>query len=406
MNSRCISLWLSGMALALICVSSNAAQTRAELSGRMLELRQIGLAQELRSDYYLGAFFVAPNVGDIRDANASVPMRMSFVVLANRLSAREFQRHWKERIALNNPRAEWQKNGSSIVRFAEAMKDTLQRGDRVDFDRVDGLVRVSLNDQMITEFQDNGFYSLLLNCWLGDNPPTQAFRRAMNGNVDVAQQQQWIKEWQLMVPVERELASLARPSTKELPVLAAKSAQEAKSLSVKPQSKSIASAKPNSAKPTPNVDTIVVAATKAAAIDVSVATQPDASVESSSALVNRATQELVTANVDAPEVIDTDAQEIDKDLLLGEYKRQIIAHIQRHLEYPSRAWRLGLTGDGSVRVTIGENGAVNAKEVVESTGQMLLDRSMLDMVERAMPLPPAEIPLGEFQLDIPVSFTR
>jgi len=117
-------------------------------------------------------------------------------------------------------------------------------------------------------------------------------------------------------------------------------------------------------------------------------------------------EELLAANLNALEALDANAQEIDKDLLLGEYKRQIIAHIQRHLEYPSRAWRLGLTGDGTVRVTVGERGVVSAKEVVESTGQMLLDRSMLDMVERAMPLPQAEMSLGEFQLDIPVSFTR
>lgn len=399
----------------LFAVIVQAAPNRVEVAGQWLELSQVGLAQELRSDYYLGGFYLASGLNDIHSASAVAPVRMSFIVLTNRMSAREFQRHWKERIALNNARNEWQPHGESILRFAGSIKDTLQRGDRVDIDKFKNTVRISLNGSELITLDDNGFFTLLLNCWLGENPPTQAFRRAMNGEAAAEERQLWLADWQQLQPVQRELVSLR----KALPVVASAekpvakpepnvAANKAVTTPVsKPVSKPVAKPEPTVA---PKVETTtaateVVVAQREPEVKSVPTAEPQAVPSFADQVAEQAASNLASmVNESAP--VQAETIELDTDLLLGEYKRTVLTHIRRHLEYPSRAWRLGLTGEGVIRIQVASDGSVSDAEIIESTGQKLLDRSMNEMVERAMPLPKPESGMPAFTLDIPVAFAR
>lgn len=418
-----------------------------------VQLRGIAVAQELRSDYYIGAIYLpewSPEL--VLAASETVPKRMQLKVLAERLSAREFQRHWKERIALNNPRATWQPQGERILKFANAFRDNLQRGDQIEFDFLPGRgTSVRLNGQVLTTITGDGFYPLLLSAWLGEIPPTKAFQNLLRSGADNPGWAALTDKLSSLAIVERPLMSVASavdetparvasvepaktartavankptPSktesvkadsgktvaTKTVPTKPAASAVAATKAAGDGQSDKLAERKPveliadkagvnavsGSGVGTPDPATVMAQAEPAASTSGTADTAPAVAVVESG------------TNVSDEPVAGSSASELDEDLLLGEYKRDALRHIRKQLEYPARAWRLGLTGSGIIRARLDRSGKLLGSEVVVSTGQMILDHAMTAMLERSLPLPalPAAVRSNELELDIPVDFIK
>ncbi|NQD36454.1 TonB family protein [Permianibacter sp. IMCC34836] len=394
-----------------------------------LQLHGIAVAQHLRNDYYIGALYLpdwSPDPGQA--ANETVPKRLSMKVLADRLSAREFQRHWKELIALNNPRSTWQPQGERILKFAEAFQDGLQRGDQIDFDFLPGQgTRVRLNNELLVSINGDGFYPLLLSAWLGDIPPSKAFQSALLGSQDAEARARLILSFTAIPAVSRPLTSSAAIAAagNPAPVSTATLASSATALD---KAASAPAAKPAAKKPVPTATSKAVppqpavTAVAAAGSAPQPATTPAHARESAAVSMVATAQPVATPSeqVDViPGSVQTEAPTkapiasvatalVDEDLLLGEYKRSALQKIRKQLEYPPRAWRLGLTGSGVIRVQIDRAGSVLASTVVVSTGQMILDQAMVSMVERSVPLAalPAEVSVNELSLEIPVDFVR
>lgn len=72
------------------------------------------------------------------------------------------------------------------------------------------------------------------------------------------------------------------------------------------------------------------------------------------------------------------------------YPAQVLAWIERHKRYPSRASDRRLEGEAVVALTLDRRGRLRRVELVQSSGHALLDEAAIDAVRRADPFPRPE----------------
>jgi len=85
----------------------------------------------------------------------------------------------------------------------------------------------------------------------------------------------------------------------------------------------------------------------------------------------------------------------------------LLAHLARHKRYPRSSQDRGDQGVAHLRFTMTRQGRVTAQRVEKSSGHALLDAEVLDLIQRAQPLPapPADMPGEHFDLLIPIQFS-
>lgn len=90
------------------------------------------------------------------------------------------------------------------------------------------------------------------------------------------------------------------------------------------------------------------------------------------------------------------------------WQSRLFAHIARYKRYPLMARKKRQQGTVSVNFTIDTQGKVSAKRVVKSSGYPLLDQEVLNLLDRAQPLPkpPADVLNGKNArtITIPINF--
>ena len=72
------------------------------------------------------------------------------------------------------------------------------------------------------------------------------------------------------------------------------------------------------------------------------------------------------------------------------YPAQVLAWIERHKRYPSRASDRRLEGEAVVALTLDRRGQLRRVELIQSSGHGLLDEAALEAVQRANPFPRPE----------------
>lgn len=93
--------------------------------------------------------------------------------------------------------------------------------------------------------------------------------------------------------------------------------------------------------------------------------------------------------------------------ILSRYEQLISRWIEQYKRYPDEAKKQGLVGRGVVRIRINREGKVLFYALDKSTGSMILDRALNDMVHAADPVPkaPDNYPAGRLlEFLIPVEF--
>lgn len=89
-----------------------------------------------------------------------------------------------------------------------------------------------------------------------------------------------------------------------------------------------------------------------------------------------------------------------------DYMAQLAAWLNRHKRYPGSARSRGQEGTAMLRFTMGRDGRVLSHRIERSSGYALLDEAVVEMVERAQPLPrlPDEMAQARLEIVVPVRF--
>ena len=87
------------------------------------------------------------------------------------------------------------------------------------------------------------------------------------------------------------------------------------------------------------------------------------------------------------------------------WTRQVVALIERNKRYPADA--RGAVGTTQLTFSLDRQGRVIDSRIVKSSGNVALDREVLDLVKRAQPFPlaPTDMTGENFPLTVPILFT-
>ncbi len=84
------------------------------------------------------------------------------------------------------------------------------------------------------------------------------------------------------------------------------------------------------------------------------------------------------------------------------YFNDLVKHLSKHKKYSRVAKRRGYEGSATIAFTVDRQGAATAIEIVSSSGHKVIDQSVLDMLERALPLPPVPFDLNQIELRVAI----
>ncbi|MCO7224010.1 TonB family protein [Pleionea sp. CnH1-48] len=420
----------------IITASFYSSDVRAEKqkvilndNGITLNLQGTAVYKNLREDIYIAQLFATGNSLKIKELmQDDVAKRMSLRIMQDRISARSFTRLWKERIAINNERAVWQPFGSEIAKFTKAIAYTYEKGDQVDIELLPNeAIKVYIDKVEFYKTTNLAFYNLLLSTWIGEIPPTKAFKKDITSDNSTDKQEELLALYDTLVPIEGRIQpEFSEPAIVDATNIAAnatKAVTGATNVAAAPTEKKPEVKKPvkQTKKPAPKPKQ--VASTKSNNKSSKPKTETPKKVAKKEPVKtsrNTAPKEKAVAATPPPKVVrkpkikvapqivvDEADLELDTALIQGEYIRKLVQTIKRNQKFPSRAWRLKMEGDGAAIVTI-NNGRIVGQQIWESTNYKLLDRAILDMIKKTEELPPLPKELkGEtFEFTINVSFSR
>ena len=436
-------------AISIFCLTTTfIQQPKAELiaslpQGNSLKLLGIGMHQELRNDIYIGALFAPDSITSVDQLKGDeIAKRMSIRFVA-KYSHRKMARHWKERLAMNNPREQWQPLTREIVGFSRIFKRSLEIGDELNIDHIPGVgTQVYLNGTLFQTIEKEGFIDLLLNVWLGTNPPTKAFKKSIRGQDAEEIQLSFETKYQALQPIpgrfDADLAPVTKvasadetanknttqPAETKAKKPAATTTQKktpAKKVAAKtppPQQKKPEQSQKKVATTKPKTNAGSSVAKKAAdtVADVSKVAKldkdnfkPDISLSSTLKTEPKKQPVQKTASLDKPS--EAAAQELeeeffDADLISGSYTRDLLNSIRQFQQYPKKALVNGDQGDVLAKVKIDADGEIIDFSIVERSGSRVLDKAVTRMVKKAAPFQaiPKELKLQEFEFEVPISF--
>lgn len=90
----------------------------------------------------------------------------------------------------------------------------------------------------------------------------------------------------------------------------------------------------------------------------------------------------------------------------GQYKRMLLAAMNRHKKYPRIAKSRGWQGKVIIQFNLDRNGNILTKSVVQSSGHKSLDKAAIKMAEKAAPFPkpPSVLQGDNFNIKVPIPF--
>jgi len=402
-------VYLSGfLCLLLFFYSSFGNSIEAALDkDTSLSLFSISIHRESLHDIYIAAIFAPSNIENYRQLkDPTLAKRMSFKFLS-KYSSRQMSRLIKQRIALNNSKASWRPYTTQIVKIANLFKTPMQSGDQLDIDYIPNQgVKIYLNQTLFLTIAQAEVYQLLLNIWIGNIPPTEAFKVAIRGEQSEQKKLALVEIYQSITTqigrfdhnkvkankvkvVAKKIIRRKKKPLKKSPV-------KKKTIPISKVVKSTTSSLPSA------VQTIVTKKVTSQAKKVEnkpVTRKPKTTNNKDSVLANN------RVPIDIP--ISIVEQAVDKDLVRGSYTQTLIEHIRKYQYYPKKALIAELQGSVTLRITIDREGNILSRKLVKRSGSRILDREVLKMVGKATPYPviPKELEITTFAFNVPLNFT-
>lgn len=150
----------------------------------------MGLTQTMNDDYYIGAFYMDDTAGSVSEEDLAYldrARRMEFRFISDYArSGRSFSRSIAESISINNSRDEISEAKPKLQTFLRLFKGSYKKGDVLRFDYHPSFgTKIILNDSSLGEIKDSQeLYSLLVNIWVGERPPSSSFKVGIIGEND------------------------------------------------------------------------------------------------------------------------------------------------------------------------------------------------------------------------------
>ena len=90
---------------------------------------------------------------------------------------------------------------------------------------------------------------------------------------------------------------------------------------------------------------------------------------------------------------------------MNSWKRAVAKKVAKKQKYPRAALAREIEGKAKVRLIVAADGSISSHEVVEETGEAILDKEIVKLVERLNPLPALPEDRTELSFVLPLSWT-
>ena len=153
--------------------------TAAHAQNGELNINGIASFEQLHKEYYIGALYLGwPGHDPAAIANMPGKKRMEIHITADRWPALRFSQIWNQLITINNPSATINTNAMDIIAFTSIPKGDLIEGDVVAIElTANNATHVSLNGVTALRTDSPALFTMLLNTWIGQRPPSSEFKR-------------------------------------------------------------------------------------------------------------------------------------------------------------------------------------------------------------------------------------
>ena len=370
-------------------------------------LNGVAVYSELGNELFIAALYSEQTGTNAQELiNGSYPKRIELKVLSRAgVTERQFNRLWRESIAINNDQNLLTAQAENMVYFEALFRDRLETNDHVVIDFVPARgVSISLNTVELGHIEDDAFFGLLLRSWIGLVPSSTQFRDNLLSVtlVDAALVNRYtqmyprnarinaVKQWRQASQPEMADETAIESTPVVIPVPASVATKDAAKLATTPKS--------SSPKPLPVAAPVAIVKNDSSSLAASSARSMD---------TNKSEPDIQQASA----VIDTQAQQntLRAQVLLAKqfYMADVFKKIYSQVSYPKRAQELQQTG--TVRVTVVIDALGKLKSVIpgEASPFMLLNKAALAAVKRAAPFAP--LPSGfdvtEMEFSVPITFS-
>ncbi|CAH0992264.1 hypothetical protein SIN8267_02383 [Sinobacterium norvegicum] len=373
--------------------------SQAAIAQDSLRLNGITTYNKLNRDYFIAALFLQERNSSADEIiNSYEPSKLSMKVVQKKLSARQFNQYWLTAININNDEEDLDIYDEEIIRFTQLFKNSFIYGDEItiSFTR-DFEINVHANNQLISSFDNSGFYPVLLNAWLGPRPTSREFK------AELLKLPNSVKTAELIDTHTQLLASPERQ--KESKKWRVKPAKKSNNQQRLPPSFNETISTPSSAKisaPKP-VNTQQAAS--------SPLTPPVSGIQTASLSPTLQSPKLTaTANATASDVTTQKSvaieQQASKQLsIMTMYRSNILKTTYQHIIYPNLAIDEELEGDVVIAITLDRSGEVIDIDQLESAAHHSLNNAAIKAIQQSQyPSPPNSLEGNNFVVKLPIKF--
>ena len=426
----------------------------ASASSQLL-LNGTAVYTNLQQDYYYAALFSESPSKDPQTLLWQENQRMEITILVDEWSKRRFTQQLRQAITINNTVDNQEHNADEIALFNNLIKDYLIRGDRIIIEKdIDKGTSISVNGIVLMTSDSHDFFTLFLNTWIGDRPPSSTFKASIMGQQSTIDSSMMASYESLSASATRiEDIKTWRKKDKPKRKAIAKNTAKADSSTEAATAEEVSTAQANAVNAEPFIietqpryidtteqldaedeslsiaaeytsfdfdekSTVSVSSAKKSQTLAAIraeeqsenkegAENKQSSKKSSTTLAantSKNTSKNSSANVAESEIIEQD-KAIKKDLLKF-YRSTILTSTYKKIVYPPKAIDKNQQGKVVLKVTVNRQGKVKSIGLKEKSPFKLLNQAANKAVAKAhYPDVPSELEGDEFEFLLPIKFS-
>lgn len=326
----------------------------------------------------------------------------------NNFSARQHVKSWIQGAAINNPSAVLKDYANAMVSFTRLINTPLQVGDQLVIDApLDQPVVVSLNGVRLGEITPPGIFDVLLRAWIGNVPPSSAFRQnllaagrsddALRGRFDGLNPAQdrieFANTYAIGLTQLPEASIPTDPAANEATVPAVTTAvatPSERNVAAPTDPVATISADTSPVIDPPTLDTPLpeVNSPTSAVNEQTAAVEPETIALTESAAPSLDSEPTVTDQESLPET-DSAEPALTAETLLQQqlYHSELLKKVFQKVKYPSRAVERDYEGRVTLQVAIDQRGRLKQIDTIALSEHQILNRAAQRAVKAAAPFP-------------------